>query len=70
MKKSLTLVLAAVFAVALFTGCKPKEETMSTPETTTEAPAVVEETGTAMTGTETMATETPTAPTPATETPQ
>jgi hypothetical protein len=46
MKKFLTLGLAAMAAVALSTGCQKKETTTTETTTQTEAPAVVEETGT------------------------
>ncbi len=56
MKKFLTLGLVAVLGVALVTGCKKKEEAAPAETTSTEAPAVVEESGT--TATSTMATGT------------
>ena len=71
MKKFLTLGFAAAAALTLATGCQKKEA--AAPETTpaAEAPAVVEETGTAATtttSTETMTTTT-TETAPATATP-
>ena len=60
MKKFLTLGFAAVAAMALTTGCQKKEAAV--PETTpaAEAPAVVEETGTAATTTTSTETTTTT----------
>jgi hypothetical protein len=58
MKKFLTLGLVAVLGMALVTGCKKKEEAAPAESTTTEAPAVVEETGTTATSTATTATTT------------
>ncbi len=50
MKKFLTLGLVAVLGTALVTGCKKKEEAAPA-ESSTQAPAVVEETATTSTAT-------------------
>jgi hypothetical protein len=67
MKKFLTLGLVAVLGAAIATGCKKKEEATMEPATSTEAPAVVEETATT-TMTESTATTTTTTETTATTT--
>jgi hypothetical protein len=64
MKKFLVLGFAATAAVMFAVGCAKKEEAAPQAAPTTEAPAVVEETGTAMTAT----TGTETAPAESTET--
>jgi hypothetical protein len=69
MKKFLTLGFAAATAMALVTGCQKKEAAAPETAPAAEAPAVVEETGTAATtSTETMTTTT-TETAPATTTP-
>ncbi|MGH9366753.1 MAG: hypothetical protein ACRD3M_03655 [Thermoanaerobaculia bacterium] len=57
MKKFVTLGLVALLGAAIATGCKKKEEATMEATPAAEAPAVVEETGTATTTTETTATE-------------
>ena len=67
MKKVLTLGFAAVAAMALTTGCQKKEAAAPETAPAAEAPAVVEETGTAVTtSTETTTTTTSTETAPAT----
>ncbi len=61
MKKFLTLGFAAVAAMALTIGCQKKEAAAPEAAPAAEAPAVVEETGTAVT----PSTETAPATTPA-----
>jgi hypothetical protein len=72
MKKFLSLACVAVLGIGLAAGCKPKETTTTTTtEQKTEAPAVVQETGTtatATTGTATTATTTTATTTTATTT--
>ena len=74
MKKFLTLGFAAATAMALATGCQKKEAAAPETAPAAEAPAVVEETGTAATtttgtaATTTTTTTTPTETAPATPT--
>ena len=68
MKKFLTLGFAAVAAIALSTGCQKKEAAAPESAPAAEAPAVVEETGTAATTTTTTGTESTTTTTTTTST--
>jgi hypothetical protein len=63
MKKLQTLGLVAILGTGIAAGCQKKETTTTTTETKSEAPAVVQETGTtgtATTGTATTGTTTTT----------
>jgi hypothetical protein len=71
MKKFLSLGLVAVLGVGLAAGCQKKEEAAAPPPAKSEAPAVVQETGTtatATTGTTTTTTATTTTATTTTGT--